>query len=446
MTTRVDPDDPQTKQQPAPRHYPMTAMRRSVRVQWTDAGGTHAAEVVGRVVIGSAAGSGITVEDPAVSRIHAELELRADGLWVRDLGSRNGTFIQDIQVNSARVPDGGSVRVGSTLLEVRSDAPPAAVDLWPTDRYGPLIGQSVVMRELFARIEKVARTDSTVLIQGETGTGKELVATAIHDASPRSAQPFVVVDCAAMPENLLEVELFGHARGAFTGAVAARAGAIEAGDGGTVFIDEVGELPLSLQPKLLRVLESKTIRRIGETEHRKVDVRFVSATNRDIRRMVNDGAFREDLFFRLSVIPIVVPPLRERLDDIPLLLAGFAPPGVTLPPNVAEEAARRPWYGNLRELRNFVERVVALGVNEALSLHSAHASGAPSSSDDRPWEALSASLDLPLRDARSAWLDALERAYLRRCLARHGGDVAAAARTAGIDRTHLYRLIRRHGR
>jgi two-component system response regulator GlrR len=436
--------DAATAVQAPPRHYETTITRRSVRVRWTDTRGTHVVEVTGRSVIGSAVDSSIAIDDPAVSRIHAELQLRPDGVWVRDLGSRNGTVIQDIQVVHARVPDQGVVRVGSTLLDVRSDVPPASVELWPTDRYGPLIGRSTVMRELFARLEKIAHTDSTVLIYGETGTGKELVATAIHDASARSDRPFTVVDCGSLPENLLEAELFGHARGAFTGAVAARAGAIEAADGGTVFLDEIGELPLSLQPKLLRVLESRTVRRIGETAYRKVDVRFVSATHRDIRRMVNDGAFREDLYFRLSVIPVIVPPLRERPEDIPLLLESFASPGMSLPASLVQEARRRPWYGNVRELRNFVERVVALGTHEAIALSAAQGGTARPTADGPTWETLSAALDLPLREARATWLDAMEREYVRRLLERYDGDVAEAAGAAGVDRTHLYRLIRKY--
>jgi two-component system, NtrC family, response regulator GlrR len=362
-------EDAPTEAQRPPVNYSTTALRHRVRVRWADASGAHDSTLDGRTVIGSAADSGIVVADPAVSRIHAELDLREDGLWLRDLGSRNGTFIDGVQVGLGRVPDGGSVRVGSSLLAVRRDKTPEPVDLWPGERFGPLMGRSAAMRELFARLARVARTESTILVLGETGTGKELVAQAIHDASARAKHPFVVVDCAALPEALLEAELFGHARGAFTGAVSARAGAIESAEGGTVFLDEVAELPLALQPKLLRVLESRTIRRIGETGHRKVNVRFVSATNRDVRTMVNDGTFREDVYFRLAVIPVVIPPLRERLEDIPLLIASFVPAGTSLDPGLLHEAMRRTWPGNVRELRNFIERVAALGVHEALAMH-----------------------------------------------------------------------------
>jgi two-component system response regulator GlrR len=442
-------DDIETQTQAPPAHYATRALRHRVEVQWTDRGGAHSMELDGRAVVGSASDSGIVVDDPAVSRIHAELELRADGLWIRDLGSRNGTFIEGILVSHGRVPDGGSARVGSTHLAVRREETPGAVELWALDQFGPLLGRSAIMRELFARLAKIARTDSTVLVQGETGTGKELVAQAIHQASSRATQPFVVVDCAALPETLLEAELFGHAKGAFTGATMARAGAIEAAEGGTVFLDEVGELPLALQPKLLRVLESRTIRRIGENTHRKVGVRFLSATNRDLRTMVNEGTFREDLYFRLAVLPIQIPPLRERAEDLPILMDSFLPPGTVLGPELEDEVARRPWRGNVRELRNFVERVVAVGSHEALSMPAtgtASSGAVQDAASDASWGALVGALDRPLRETRAIWLDAMERAYVHHLLERHGGNVARAAESAEIDRTHFYRLIRKHER
>ncbi len=275
--------------------------RRSPRVQWRDVAGEHSVPLAGRMVIGSAPAVDLRVTDPAVSRLHAELELRDDGAWVRDLGSRNGTFVDGVLVGSARVPEGGRVTLGGTTLSITYATAATAVELHPAESFGPLLGRSVVMRELFARLARVATSQASVLIQGETGTGKEVVAEAIHAASERSAQPFVIVDCGALPEHLLESELFGHAKGAFTGAVAARAGAIESADGGTVFLDEIGELPLAMQPKLLRAIESRSVRRLGETAYRKVDVRFVAATHRDLRLMINQGAFREDLYFRVAV-------------------------------------------------------------------------------------------------------------------------------------------------
>ncbi len=298
------------------------------------------------------------------------------------------------------------------------------------------------MRELFARLARVARSDATVLIQGETGTGKELAAQAIHDASPRAGEPFVIIDCGALPESLLEAELFGHAKGAFTGAVEARAGAIEAADGGTVFLDEIGELPLDMQPKLLRVLESRTVRRVGETAQRPVDVRFLSATNRDLRTMVNTGAFREDLYFRLAVLPVTIPPLRERPEDILALVQHFLPSEAlaAVTPQMVRELTARPWLGNVRELRNFVERALALGAREALAL-SAPAAG-PGGTETEP--SAPALLALPYKEMRERVLLAAEREYVEALLARHDRDVSAAAEAAGLNRTYLYRLVARH--
>jgi transcriptional regulator with GAF, ATPase, and Fis domain len=439
--------------------------RTQPRITWSDTEGEHGAVLDGKVLVGSAPASNIVVHDPTVSRIHAELEPRDDGLWVRDLGSRNGTFVDGLQVTGARVPDGGTVRLGST--EFRVDYNPTQrrhVEIWPNAGFGKLVGNSVPMRELFATLARVSPMDSSALIYGETGTGKELVARAIHDASPRASKPFVVVDCAALPENLLDAELFGHARGAFTGAHGARAGAIESAEGGTVFLDEIGELPISMQPKLLRVLESRTVRRVGETAHRNVDVRFVSATHRDLLTMVNAGEFREDLYFRLSVIPLHVPALRDRKEDVSLLVSHFlrsagGPAHIT--GELMRELSTRPWRGNVRELRNFVERARALGASEALAMTSTSdrearpSIGAPApppspSSPSIPVAQPSVELndarifEQAYKDFRESWVDSGEKEYVRRLLLRHDRNVAAAAREAEVDRTYIYRLIRKH--
>ncbi len=436
-------EDIATDLQAPPPGYEAVAMRFEVQVHWADGAGEHVAMLDGRAVVGSAASANIVVADPAVSRIHAEFDVRDDGVWLRDLGSRNGTFIEGVQITLGRIPDAGRVRVGSTVLTLRRADAPTPVNLWPNDRFGPLIGRSPRMRELFARLARIAATDSTVLVQGETGTGKELVARAIHEASPRAKGPLVVVDCGALLESVLEAELFGHAKGAFTGAVTAREGAIEAADGGTVFLDEIGELPLSLQPKLLRVLESRTVRRVGETAHRKVDVRFLAVTHRDLRTMVNTGAFREDLYFRLAVLPITVPPLRERPEDIPALIEHFASGArLGLEPRLFDEIVGRPWLGNVRELRNFVERLRALGPSEAVALAPAESAGSPPQAGLIGM--LEAALRRPLREAREQWVDAFEREYVRRLLERHAGNVSEVARVAQVDRTYVHRLIRKH--
>ncbi len=405
-------------------------------LSWTDAHGEQDVLIEGKAVLGSRAGVEVLVVDPAVSRLHAELALRDDGLWVRDLGSKNGTFLGGFRVIEARIPDGGVLTVGGTNIEVRHSPVKMPVSLWPEETFGGLVGRSVAMRELFATLDRVAKIPDPILIQGDTGTGKELVARAIHDASPRAEAPFVVVDCAALPENLLESELFGHAKGAFTGADSDRVGSIEAAEGGTVFLDEVGEIPLGMQPRLLRVLESQTIRRVGENHHRKVNVRFLSATHRNLRAMVNDGSFREDLYFRLAVFPVTVPALRERPDDIPLLLSRFLAGRAhgDVGPDVIRELATRPWPGNVRELRSFVNRALILGIDEALH----------GDSPRRPAAAAALPGDVAFSDAREHAIDTFERTYVNDLLARHPNNVSAAARAAGITRVYLHRLIRKH--
>ena len=271
----------------------------AARLDWEDATGPRSRPLTRSSILGSSENADIVLGDPTVSRLHAELDFRDDGVWLRDLGSSNGSWVQGVRVERARVPHLGRVRVGTTELIVshvrRGKLAKPGTEEWPEPRFHGLEGGSRKMRTLYATLARVASADAPVLVLGETGTGKELVARAIHDASPRHRGPFVVVDCAALPENLLDGELFGHARGAFTGASGARAGAIESASQGTVFLDEIGELPKAMQPKLLRVLEAKTVRRIGENEHRPVDVRFVFATHRDLPRMVSTGEFREDL-------------------------------------------------------------------------------------------------------------------------------------------------------
>ncbi len=423
-----------------PAAYTRSYARHPLRISWSDSRGPQVCTVSHHAVIGSAPNADVVVSDATVSKLHADVDAREDGIWIRDLGSRNGTYIEGILVRDGAVPEGGGVRVGSTLLTMQREPDATDVELWPQDHFGQLTGRSTAMRELFATLARIAPTDASVLIQGETGTGKELVAGAIHAASRRATGPFVVVDCAALPENLLETELFGHARGAFTGADTAREGAIEAADGGTVFLDEIGEVPLAVQPKLLRVLEARTVRRVGETQHRKVDVRFVAATHRNLPAMVNAGAFREDLYFRLAVLPVVVPPLRERTEDIPLLVQAFLTAQGTEWPEGANlgELTERRWLGNVRELRTFVERAIIFGPRKALSMTGGQATAQPAGTDAE-------ALERPLKEAREAWMDRFERAYVSQLLERHHRNVAQAAQAAGVHRTYLYRLILKHG-
>jgi transcriptional regulator with GAF, ATPase, and Fis domain len=333
-----------------------------------------------------------------------------------------------------------STRIGSTAGTSHA-APknPRALS-----RFGQMVGVSVQSCELFSQLTDYAVSSAAVLIEGETGTGKELAAKALHEASPRSRSPFVTIDCGALPENLLESELFGHVKGAFTGAATTRVGAIEEANRGTVFLDEIGEIPINLQPKLLRVLESRMVRRVGENGYRSVDVRFISATHRDLLKMVSSRDFREDLYFRLAVLPVRIPPLRERPEDIPALVRHMLPghdwSDVAL--DVWDELLRRPWFGNVRELRNFVDRVQVLGVRNAVDL-------APRNGRERQLPAWQQYLpddlfDLPLRDCREYVYGIVEQEYIKRLLKRKDKTIAEAARRAGLSRTYLHRVIARH--
>jgi transcriptional regulator with PAS, ATPase and Fis domain len=305
---------------------------------------------------------------------------------------------------------------------------------------GAMVGRAVGVRAAFSILENAARTDATVLIEGETGTGKELAAEALHAASARTNAPFIVVDCGAIPHDLLESELFGHERGAFTGAVAARQGAFEAAKGGTVFLDEIGELGLALQPKLLRALERHEIKRVGASRYVPVDFRVVAATNRSLRAEVNAQRFRSDLYYRLAVVNVRLPPLRERTEDLPVLVESLLdqlgakgdPQAESLRrPEFLAELARHAWPGNIRELRNYVERCLTLRRN----LPPGDVTSATSVA------AASADTSQPFKAAR----DAFERAYVEDVLRKHEGNATAAARAAGIDRAQFYRLLWRFG-
>ncbi|MBS2016000.1 MAG: sigma 54-interacting transcriptional regulator [Deltaproteobacteria bacterium] len=419
------------------------------RFTYADARGPQKIAVTAPTTIcGSSSEAKLFIDDRTVSRIHAELELRDDGVWVRDLGSTNGSYVNGVRIERARVPDRATLRFGGVECSVEYEQArrPGA---WPHGSFGPLLGESAVMRELFAALARAAPTTSSILVRGETGTGKELVARAIHEASPRAAGPFVVVDCAALPETLLDAELFGHAKGAFTGADRARAGAFEEAEGGTLFLDEIGELPLSMQPKLLRVLEARTVRRLGETQPRAVDVRVVAATHRDLGKMAACGGFREDLFFRLAVLPIRTPSLRERTDDIPMLLERFlgAAPTSVLTETELGRAIKLPWLGNVRELRNFAERARAFGGAEALRMVDAERGVTESAPPPPPIDPGAEVVDPSLESYatfRERWIDRGERLYVEKLLAMHDGNVANAARACGLGRAHLYRLIKRH--
>src|SRR5262245_23518189 len=319
--------------------------------------------------VGKAPENDLQLDDETVSRVHFEIMRDAKGYLVRDLKSTNGTFLDGAEVKEAYLRAGSVIRIGSSELKFTPFE--ERIEILPSDKeqLGDMVGRSPVMREIFGLIERIAPTDATVLIEGETGTGKDMVARTIHQLSPRRDAPFIVVDCGAVAGTLIESELFGHEKGAFTGAVTARQGAFELASGGTVFLDELGELALDLQPKLLRVLEQRELRRVGGSKTLKVDLRVVAATRKDLRSEVEKGKFREDLYFRLNVVPITAPSLRDRREDIaPLIdhfLAKLAPPGAIPELSEATRAAlyAHDWPGNVRELRNVIERALALGTD-----------------------------------------------------------------------------------
>jgi two-component system response regulator GlrR len=312
------------------------------------------------------------------------------------------------------------------------------------ERFGRMVGRSPPMQAVFELLNKAATSEATILLEGETGTGKEVSAEAIHRGSPRRDGPFLIVDCGAMPPQLLESELFGHERGAFTGAVASRQGVFEAANGGTVFLDEIGELSIDLQPKLLRVLERREVRRVGTNNHVAVNVRLVAATNRSLREQVAGHKFRSDLYYRLAVVEVRLPPLRDRLADLPLLVEhtvrNLGPVDDPTLAIVRSEGflmalSRHNWPGNIRELRNYLERCVALR-DFAPPKGTDSVSASPESA---------VNIGQPLREAREAWVSGFEKRYLEELLRVHENRVSAAARAAGVDRIYFYRLLWKHG-
>jgi DNA-binding NtrC family response regulator len=312
-----------------------------------------------------------------------------------------------------------------------------------------IVGRSAAMAHVFDLVRKAARSEANILVLGESGTGKELVARAIHAASPRAAQAFVAVDCAALPENLLESELFGHERGAFTGASRTKPGLLEVASGGTVFLDEIGELPVTLQGKFLRALQEREIRRVGGTRPIGVDVRIVSATNRDLREAVAQGRFREELYYRVNVIAIQLPPLRARHGDLALLVQHFVQrfgrgrePAVRgVDADALQVLEAYGWPGNVRELQNVIERACALADGESIT----RADLPEHLSTPTRGPAAAPGAHLPLPEAKALWMRELEAAYLVEQLNRHGGNVSQAARAAGIDRKTFHRLINKYG-
>jgi DNA-binding NtrC family response regulator len=397
------------------------------------------------VKIGTAEDNQLVLHDDSVSRAHCELEPVPGGMRVRDLGSTNGVFCDSARLYDAVLPLDSRFRLGDTELALSALAETVEREQTTRDRFGDLLGASPRMRELFADLERIAATDVTLLIEGETGTGKEIVAESVHRASARAAGPFVVFDCGAVAPTLAESELFGHERGAFTGATQAHAGVCEQADGGTLFFDEIGELPKELQPKLLRAIEKRQIRRVGGTRIIPFDARVVAATNRQLRAEVAGDRFRQDLYFRLAAAQVTVPALRERMEDLPLLVEHFL--SLEQPPCSAGDLSRElwdllrahRWPGNVRELRNAVQRFLVTpdrALRDLAGRGPAAAGGAASTATEL----------LPLRVARREMNDAFERDYLASALRITGGNVTRAAALAEVSRQNLQKLLKKHGR
>jgi transcriptional regulator with GAF, ATPase, and Fis domain len=408
--------------------------------------------------IGKSPESDLVLDDSTVSRSHCEIVQESRGYLLRDLGSTNGTLLDGSEVREVYLKPGAVITVGKVELKVRPFQ--ERIELLPSDRtqFGEAVGKSLAMRDVFGLLERLAPTDATVLLTGETGTGKDVLARSIHAMSPRRERPFLVVDCGAVVGSLIESELFGHEKGAFTGASAQRQGAFELADGGTLFLDEIGELPLDLQPKLLRALEQRAFRRVGGSREIRVDLRIVAATKRNLKMEVERGKFREDLYFRLAVVPIEVPPLRERREDVPMLsrhlidvIAKRDGDGneLLLDDAAIDALSAHDWPGNVRELRNVLERAAYMARSSGrgeVRLSDVPLGGGPGLSQPSDPAALPAfDPDKSYRDTKSEWDEAFERRYVGWLLDRHAGNISAAARAADMDRKYLYKLAKKHG-
>ena len=399
--------------------------------------------------VGTAPGNHLVLTDPTVSRHHGVIEATPQGLLLRDLDSTNGCTLAGYRVGWAYLKSGAMIGMGMTLLRFDALEEEIGEPMSVEERFGRVSGRSVAMRRIFAVLPRIAASDSTVLVEGETGTGKTALAESIHQAGPRAEGPFVVLDCGAIPPTLIESELFGHARGAFTGAHAARVGAFEAAQGGTIFLDEIGELPIAMQPNLLRALEDRVIRRVGSMDPVRLNVRVIAATNKDLRQMVNRGTFRSDLYYRLNIVRIHLPALRERRDDIPMLVAHFyeqlAGEGQAAPPDLVSTLSQHDWPGNVRELRGAVERAILMD-DPALWSEINAGGGVPGSG--RGPEAVFAGEELDpslsFRAAKERAMARWERWYVTELVRRTGGNLSRAAREARMDRTHLRELLRRY--
>ncbi len=393
----------------------------------------------GTCVIGSAPDCDLCIPDATVSRRHAEVELSPEGVRIRDLGSRNGTFYLGHRFESMVLGLGVHVKLGSAEIAVDVDVGALESDLvHPDTTFRGIIGASLAMRKLFTVLTRLDGALVNVLVIGDSGVGKELIAHAIHQGSAVSDGPMTVVNCGALPRELVASELFGHKRGAFSGAVEARKGAFESADGGTLFLDEIGELPLEVQPMLLRALESGEIRPIGDDTTKHVKVRVLAATNRDLEEEVGAGRFRGDLYYRLAVVTLRVPALRERPEDVRPLAQAFAQAAglAALPPELVEQLVARVWPGNVRELRNAVQSYAAIG----------RLPGSAATVDATLERALAESIDVhrTYAEQKDDLAERFTKLYLQALMRHTNGHQTMAARMAGLDRSYLGKLLARY--
>jgi two-component system response regulator HydG len=436
MSPKPDDAGQATAVQAAPTSIPAGAVRAFVLrvVSGPDTGKAFTVDASsGRVLVGQGPACAVKLDDRTASRRHAALEPEGGALRVTDLGSTNGTFVNGLRVYDAALNGGETLHVGDTVLRVEAGgASPGASS--PETSFGAFVGASEEIRRLYPTIARIAATELPVVIEGETGTGKEVLAEAIHDEGPRAQRPFVVFDCTTVASNLVEAALFGHERGAFTGAVDSAPGVFEQADGGTLFVDEIGDLDMALQAKLLRAIERSEVRRIGGRQWTHVNVRIIAATRRDLDREVQAGRFRDDLFFRLAVARVELPPLRRRRKDIALLAAHFWQSLGGAPQHLTGDVLTRledyDWPGNVRELRNAIARRIALGELPGGAATRPSAPGA-----DSMQAVIDAALPFPL--ARDRVLELFEERYVAAVLERHGGNVTHAARASGIGRRYF---------
>ncbi len=404
----------------------------------------------GTTMVGTHTENDLVLTDATVSRYHLEIRVRRDGIEVRDLDTTNGTKHGGAKIGSVVLTGAARMRLGKhTEMDVEPVDTTIDPGEWSSDRFGDVLGTTPPMKRLFALLAKAAPTEATILLQGETGTGKEAISEAVHRNSRRSKGPFVVVDCGSIPHELIASELFGHAKGSFTGASGDKQGLIEAANHGTLFLDEIGELALDLQPQLLRVLDRRQVRRVGETQSVDVDIRVIAATHRDLRAMVKAGQFREDLYYRLAVVATQVPPLRDRKADIPELASWFADKmgrgSFAQSPALIDQLQGHDWPGNVRELRNVVERALSLGDSVLADLGEGSRPSSHNEDNQPKRQSNPDVLELPFKEAKAQLVEGFERDYLAALLARHHGNISRAAAEAGIDRNYIHRLVKKYG-